>query len=203
MGNRTIALCSEVQGRFSGGSIVYVRSRWLHCGWPRLAIAGVGLIVMSCGTKQMGEPRETASTKVATPDPVGSTDSRDAAAPVNPVHTVSLSGDTPVPVPNTDFKAYISGASHKTSTPLAYVRVLLSLADAKAEVRWQVQAGEIDTAWRKIEGRRWDADSSTYLEEEIPGWLVRLDSVDDSSSGGSPTALTISVKPTEVKPADD
>jgi len=68
-------------------------------------------------------------------------------------------------------------------------------APHKAEVSWTIETGRIDSGWRKLEGRRFDEASNTYVEEHIEGWLVRLDSVDAQSAGGDPAAITVSFKP--------
>ncbi len=112
------------------------------------------------------------------------------------VHTISLQGDMPVPVSGTEFRVQISGSYHKTSTPLVGVSILVSRGDdQQAEVEWRIKLGEVDSTWRPIKGNRYDAPSKSYMDEEIPGWQVRLDSVDAESVGGDPTAITVSFRP--------
>ncbi len=126
--------------------------------------------------------------------PSGSAETRPQAAD-HQLYTVSLVGETPAPVPGTKLSVHISGSFHKTRAPLVGVSVLVSAEDKMAEVGWRIKSGKIDSQWIEISGRRYDEVSREYVDETIPGWLVRLDSVDDSSAGGDPTAITISLKP--------
>ena len=99
-----------------------------------------------------------------------------------------------VPVPGTDLTVQLLGGWHKTRAPLVGVDVRFGRGDDLAEVGWRIEQGEIDPAWQDLAGRRYDEATETYVETAIPGWQVRLLSVDDSNAGGSPTAITIEVR---------
>ena len=71
--------------------------------------------------------------------------------------------------------------------------MLFTLNDSKAEVTWRIESGEFDASWRPLSGRRYDDDTNAYVDEAIPGWRARFESVDDRSANGSPSAITISV----------
>jgi len=119
-----------------------------------------------------------------------------AAAKVD-VYTIALRDDTPMPVAQTDLRAHISGSFHKTRAPLVGVSVLVSKeGGGQAEVSWRIESGEIDPTWAPIKGSRYDEPSRSYKDEEIAGWQIRLDSVDDASVGGDPTAITVSFRQT-------
>lgn len=113
--------------------------------------------------------------------------------------TISLVGDAPVAIPGTPLRAHISGSSHKVQAPVADVSVLFehSATHQRAEVTWRIESNEFDTAFRPLEGRRFDDVSGRYVDEELPGWRARLDSIDDRKAGGSPIAITITVLPAE------
>ncbi len=114
--------------------------------------------------------------------------------PKDTIQTVSLTGKTPTPVPQSNLRVFISGSFHKASAPVVGVSVLVTSGEEKAEVSWRIESGNVNSNWRPIEGRRYDEESSTYVEEEIPGWEIRLDSIEDQSAGGDPTAITISLR---------
>jgi hypothetical protein len=118
----------------------------------------------------------------------------DAAPAADAIHTVSLVREEPALVPGTPLSVFISQSSHKIRAPLAMVSILVSIGDQKAEIGWRIESNQIDGVWRPLEGRRFDNDTSEYVEEEIPGWLVRLDSVDETSANASPRAITVSFK---------
>jgi hypothetical protein len=111
------------------------------------------------------------------------------------VRQLSLVDDRPVAVPESDLTAHISGAFHKARAPVVGVSVLFQRGNDKAEVSWRIESGRLDAAWVEIAGRRWDDAANDYVDEVIDGWRVRLDSVDDQSAGGSPSAVTISIEP--------
>ncbi len=104
-----------------------------------------------------------------------------------------------MPVPQSDLTVHISGAFHKIRAPLVGVSILVEQAGKptprQAEVSWGIKSGHVSTKWRPVEGGRYDPETSEYVEERIEGWLVRLDSVDEQSAGGDPTAITVSFKP--------
>ena len=136
-------------------------------------------------------------TAAASALPSATSSSRPPPSNHDSVPTLSLAGDSPVPVPQSELTVHISESFHKIRAPLVGVSVLSVQAGnpaKKAQVGWRIESGKIDPTWRKLEGRRYDEDSGEYVEERIPGWRVRLDSIDDQSAGGSPTAITISVK---------
>ncbi len=122
----------------------------------------------------------------------------DAAPKGEAIHTVSLQGREPVPVPDTPLTVFISQSSHKIRAPLAMVSVLVAVGEQKTEVGWRIESSQIDGEWRALQGRRYDSDSSKYVEEEIPGWLVRLDSIDKTSANASPKHITVSFKRTPL-----
>lgn len=162
-------------------------------------VATLGFLAASCGKKPKQESpvgRSTAAAPAA--DAAAGAPQASVDATPKPKHdqvrTIALSGDTSVPVPHSGLTVRISGSFHKIRAPLVGVSILVSRLGDKAEVEWRIESGRINTEWREIQGRRWDAESNTYVEEKIPGWLVRLDSVDGSSAGGDPRAITISVK---------
>lgn len=101
-----------------------------------------------------------------------------------------------VPVPGTELTVRLLGGWHKSFAPLVGVDVQFARGTDLAEVGWRIEQGAIDPAWQDLEGRRYDEASATYVETAIPGWQVRLLSVDDASAGGSPTAITIEVRTT-------
>lgn len=110
--------------------------------------------------------------------------------------TVSLQGEDPIVVPGSGLTAHISEAFHKTRAPLVGVSVLFTTTEApirRAQVAWRIESGNIDASWHPLEGRRYDTETSKYVEESIPGWKVRLDSIDDQNAGGTPTAITITL----------
>ena len=145
---------------------------------------------MAAGTT--GTLTDAETTEGTTPS--GSVESSPPPA-VHQLYTVSLVGESPAPVPGTKLSVHISGSFHKTRAPLVGVSILVSADTKMAEVGWRIESGKIDSEWIEISGRRYDEASREYVDETIPGWLVRLDSVDDSSAGGDPTAITISLKP--------
>lgn len=169
---------------------------------PALSAAActLSLCMASCGT----EPKQEATVATAAPAlplsdaaPLSMPDhNADAMASIadDAIRSISIVGKTPVGVPGSDLSAHISGSFHKSRAPLVGVSVLVSQGEQKAEVSWRIESGQIESDWRPIEGRRYDDESETYVEEQIPGWLVRLDSVEDHSAGGDPTAITISLK---------
>jgi hypothetical protein len=116
------------------------------------------------------------------------------AVPANEIRSLSLSGDTPVPVPGSNLVVHISGSFHKASAPVVGVDILFVDGEQKVQVGWRIESGEINSEWIELRGRRYDDESSEYVDEEMPGWWVRLDSVNEQSAGGDPTAITISVK---------
>lgn len=100
-------------------------------------------------------------------------------------------------VADTNLRVHISGSFHKIRAPLVGVSVLVSKGgDRQAEVSWRIESGEIDSTWGPIKGTRYDESSRSYEDEEVAGWQVRLDSVDDVSVGGDPTAVTVSFRAT-------
>lgn len=118
----------------------------------------------------------------------------DAAPAADAIHTVSLMRKEPARVPGTSLSVFISQSSHKIRAPLAMVSILVSEGEQKAEIGWRIESNQIDGVWRPLQGRRYDTDTSEYVEEEIPGWLVRLDSIDETSANASPRAITVSFK---------
>lgn len=141
----------------------------------------------TAATTPVAQPRSTEPTK---PPPPQAPPVKDTA-----IRTVSLSGDAPVAVPRTELTAHISGAWHKTRAPLVGVSILVSRgSESKAEVSWRIESGNVDSQWIAVSGSRYDAETSSHKDEEIAGWQVRLDSIDDSSSGGNPTAITVSFR---------
>lgn len=132
------------------------------------------------------EPQEDAALVVSAP--------ADAAPAMDAIVSVSLRGKDPVPVAGSDLSVFISQSSHKIRAPLAMVSILVARGAQKAQVGWRIESNEINGAWLPLEGRRYDSESESYVEEAIEGWLVRLDSVDDTSANASPTAITVSFK---------
>ncbi len=113
------------------------------------------------------------------------------------IEAIRLSGDTAVQVPGTTLTARMTETFHKTRAPLIGMSVLVELDGEpvqRAQVGWRVESMKIDHAWLELAGQRWDDTSKAYVDERIPGWLVRLDSIDAQSAGGSPTAITVSFK---------
>ena len=115
--------------------------------------------------------------------------------PSSPIRTVKLVGKTVVAVPDSDLTVRIESASHKIRAPVVGVSILVERGSDKTEVGWTIEEGEISGSWEDVAGRRYDEDSGDYVEEQIPGWQVRLDSIDDTNAGGSPSAITVSFKP--------
>jgi hypothetical protein len=159
-------------------------------------------VVVGCGSTQAehaARPSASAVEIPSAPSPAEppSSASTSASSPIDerrPI-TVSLVGDEPVALPGTELTAHISDAFHKTRAPLVGVSVLFEHASGqKAQVSWRIESNEIDRGWRELQGQRYDDATSTYVEERIAGFRVRLESIDDSSAGGSPTAITLSLK---------
>jgi hypothetical protein len=91
----------------------------------------------------------------------------------------------------------ISSASHKIQAPVVGISVMFERAGdppAQAEVDWQIESGKIENRWLELAGRRWDNPSHQYIDERIDGWLVKLESIDTDSAGGTPSAITLSLK---------
>ncbi len=110
---------------------------------------------------------------------------------------MSLTGEDNVAIAATGLAAKISGSSHKARAPVVSVSVLFTQTDTganQAEVSWTIESGKLDGAWQPLAGRRYDSTTQAYVDERIDGWEVRLDSVDDESVGGNPTAITLSVR---------
>lgn len=159
----------------------------------KLTLASTSLLALAGGCGK--EPQKSETPAVTPPLAAASTQSDAMAAPAEKeTRSLSLSGDTPVPVPGTDLQVHISGGFHKASAPVVGVDILFQKGEQKVQVGWRIESGEINSEWMELRGRRYDDASSEYVDEEIPGWRVRLDSVDDQSAGGDPIAITISVK---------
>ena len=152
---------------------------------------------LGLGCKKHKEPSLTPTSPVES-EPVADAAPAPAIADTVPkgdaIHTVSLKGKEPVPVPDTRLTVFISQSSHKIRAPLAMVSVLVVEGEQKAEVGWRIESNQIDGEWLALQGRRYDVETNKYVEEEIPGWLVRLDSIDETSSNASPRAITVSFK---------
>lgn len=138
-----------------------------------------------------------------TPSPAATQPSSNPVDPTPPetatnaIATVSLTDDSTVPVPGTPLTAQMVDAFHKIRAPLVGVSVLVHDDESptrSAKVDWRIESSKVNSGWRELAGQRWDDSSEAYIEERIPGWLVRLDSLDASTSGGSPSAITISFK---------
>jgi hypothetical protein len=108
------------------------------------------------------------------------------------IFTVSLAVDEVKEVPGTPLVIRISSSFHKVQAPLVGVSVLVSVEGEKAEISWRIEHGQIDASWQALEGRYYDDDADAYVEGRVPGWRVRLESVDDRKAGGSPSAITVS-----------
>ncbi len=154
---------------------------------------------MHCGSEPQRKHTTVKSRSSDAPlvaDAAPPTSETDAVRAVNKddIHTLALSGPTPASVPGSDLTVFISGSFHKIRAPLVGVSVLFSQGDKNAQIEWRIESGTINSTWLELRGRRYDKESGSYVDEEIPGWRVRLDSVDDHAAGGDPTAITISVK---------
>lgn len=100
-------------------------------------------------------------------------------------------------MPGTDLQVVISEAWHKTRAPLVGVSVLVSRGPKrKAQVGWRIESGKVPVEWKSISGRRYDGPTGKYVEETIPGWQIRMVTLDDSNAGGSPSAITVSFRRT-------
>jgi len=179
----------------------------------RVTAVAIAVVAVNCGPHQSGgaargSPGPTTAAPGSTAAGAAQRDSADPYAAAtdmrapepmdDEIRRVSLSGDVPVPVPRSDLTVRISGTSHKIRAPVIGVSILVEEARKpaarKAEVGWRIESGQLSPEWREVAGRRFDNESSSYLEEHIPGWLVKLDSIDDQAAGGSPTAITVSFK---------
>lgn len=166
--------------------------------WPKIIAVSFTLFVTGCSAEQKKAttPEKNSVVKKAESNTVTVHADAAPAKVESEIRTISLSGKTATSVPRSDLSVTISGSFHKSRAPLVGVSILVSAEDgAMAEVDWRIESGEIDSSWRPIAGERWDKAASTNVEEKIAGWLVRLDSVDEQSAGGDPTAITISLKP--------
>jgi len=161
------------------------------------ALLAISLCFLGCGSKTKNvntvDQAPVPVNDAQSPPPVD-VDAGILAVLTMPTRTMSLRGRDPQPVPFTDLSVHISGSFHKSRAPLVGVSVLVSQGAAQAEVSWRIESGHIDDSWHEIAGQRWDDASSEYVEEKIPEWLIRLDSVEEHSAGGDPTAITISFK---------
>ena len=154
----------------------------------------LALLAFGC-SKESKEPAPTPSVSPpSTIDAAAAQAIADAAPAADAIHTVSLMREDPAKVPGTPLSVFISQSSAKIRAPLVMVSILVSLGEQKAEIGWSIESNQIDGAWRPLQGRRYDTETSEYVEEEIPGGVVRLDSVDGSSANGSPRAITVSFK---------
>lgn len=116
---------------------------------------------------------------------------------------VALAIDTPVDIEGAKLRATMVDSFHKIRAPLVGFGVLFRAeSGATAQVSWRIESGKIPARWRPLEGSRYDDEKGAYVDEKLPGWLVRLESIDDSNAGGSPTKVTISVKVGDAPPVD-
>ncbi|PKN46518.1 MAG: hypothetical protein CVU59_05810 [Deltaproteobacteria bacterium HGW-Deltaproteobacteria-17] len=125
-------------------------------------------------------------TPVAKPAPA-------AAVPEKPAR-ISLSGETFVSVAGTQLQARISESSAKIRAPVTGLGVMIRDGGRLAEVRWTIESGKFDGSWLPIAGRFWHPEKKQYEEGEIPGWVIRLVSLDDFSSNGAPISATIELR---------
>jgi len=108
--------------------------------------------------------------------------------------TVRLSGDTAVAVRETGLSVWISESSAKIGAPVSRVAVLVRGGGRLAEAVWVIESGEFESRWRPIAGRFWHPEKKAYEEGELPGWEIRLVSIDESLPSGSPAAVTIELR---------
>tara|TARA_R110002096_G_scaffold433381_2_gene651976 strand:- start:19581 stop:19931 length:351 start_codon:yes stop_codon:yes gene_type:complete len=113
---------------------------------------------------------------------------------IEAVQTIGLDGAVPVIVPDSDLRAFISDSYQRSRAPGAGVMVTVVQGDIHVKLTWSVSPQEIDTAWRPIQNSEFDYESNTQVTKGIPGWLVRLDSVERYSRAAGPSAVTISLK---------
>ena len=144
------------------------------------------------------EPRSHAATPAASRPTPTAVDPTPPETATTAHHTVSLTDDSTVPVAGTPLTVQMVDAFHKIRAPLVGVSVLVNDDGSPkhtAKVDWRIESSNVDSGWRELAGEHWDEPSNAYVEDRIPGWLVRLDSLDASNSGGSPSAITVSFKP--------
>ncbi|MDX9721086.1 MAG: hypothetical protein RBU37_10070 [Myxococcota bacterium] len=108
--------------------------------------------------------------------------------------SLSLQQDQEQTLPGTELRLWISSSSSKHGAPVSSVSVMFALADVLAERSWTIEEGRFSSEWLAVEGRFWHPQLERYEEGALPGWQVRLDSVDETSVSGAPTAVTVSVR---------
>jgi len=111
----------------------------------------------------------------------------------NPVR-MSLTGEAFVTVPGTLLQVRISESSAKIRAPVTGLGVMVRDGQRLAEVRWTIESGKFDGSWLPIAGRFWHPENKRYEEGAVPGWVLRLVSLDDFSSNGAPIAATVELK---------
>jgi len=110
------------------------------------------------------------------------------------IHRVALSGEAEVAVGGTALRLRISESSAKIGAPVSRVNVLVNDGTRLAEAGWVIESGVFDKKWHPIEGRFWNPDAKEYQEGSVPGWEIRLLSLDDFHSNGSPAAVTVELR---------
>lgn len=95
---------------------------------------------------------------------------------------------------STGLTAQISLSSHKIRAPIARLAILVRNKKKQAEVHWRIESGKVDRTWQPIAGRRFDGASNSYVQETLPGWEIRLESIRSIHSNGSPRSVAVSFR---------
>lgn len=112
--------------------------------------------------------------------------------------TLKLVGDAEASVEGDGLRVAILSSGSKIGAPAVTVTVLVTNAEGDgAQVRWLIENGNLDGAWVDVAGGRFDVETNAYIQEELPGWQIRLDSIDDQASSGAPRAVTVSLREVE------
>jgi len=165
---------------------------WNHL----LGVLTVSLVACSSAPPAPAPVILDAGPAQSAPPPIAPDDPPPLEPPSAP-HRLSLTDlETSVAIPGSDLSVRLMGGWHKASAPLVGVDVQFRLDDRIAEMGWRLERGVVTSDWRDLAGHRYDEKTERQLDTTIPGWQVRLVSVDASNAGGSPTAITIEVRPT-------
>jgi len=125
------------------------------------------------------------------------TPSKKAVSPViapDKPFRVNLTGEAFVAVPGTPLQVRISESSAKIRAPVTGLGVMVRDGARLAEVRWTIESGKFDGSWLPIAGRFWHPVNQRYEEGAVPGWVIRLVSLNDFSSNGAPIAATVELR---------
>mgnify|MGYP000889122583 CR=1 FL=1 len=168
---------------------------------PPCARFGIALLiplVIACGPRREagttpGAVKPAPGAAKPTPERPGPKPDTDVPDPAK-IHNIQLSGDTPITVPGTGLVLRISASSAKIGAPVSAVNVLVRDGDRLAEAAWGIEEGKFDNSWRPIAGRFWHPDHEAYEEGAIPGWELRLVSLDEFHANGAPETITVELR---------